>query len=104
VVTVVLLFALLGSEVVADTEEVAVIGPVVTVEGTFNTTTMSAEVPAPRFALLLQVMVPVAPTAGVVHVHPAGASTDWNVVFAGVAWANETPAAEAGPLLVSVCV
>jgi len=104
VVTVVLLLALLGSEVVADTEEVAVIGPEVTVEGTFNTTTMSADVPAPRFALSVQVMVPAVPTAGVVQVHPAGASTDWNVVFAGVAWVNETLAADAGPLLVSVCV
>src|ERR1700751_3986328 len=90
VVTVVLLFALLGSEVVADTEEVAVIGPVVTVEGTFTTTTMSAEVPAGRLELSLQLTVPVAPTAGVVQVHPAGASTDWKVVFAGVASVNAT--------------
>jgi hypothetical protein len=104
VVTVVLLLALLGSEVVAETAEVAVIGPTVTVDGTFNTTTMSAEVPEPRFALSVQVMVPVAPTAGVVHVHPAGASTDWNVVFAGVAWVSETPVAAAGPLFVMLCV
>jgi hypothetical protein len=104
VVTVVLLFALLGSEVVAETEEVAVIVPIATVEGTFSTTTMSAEVPAARFAVSLHVTVPVAPTAGVVQVHPAGASTDWNVVFTGVASVNATPVAAAGPLFVTVCV
>jgi hypothetical protein len=104
VVTVVLLLALLGSEVVAETEEVAVIVPMATVEGTFNTTMMSAEVPAARLAVSLQVMVPAMPTAGIVQVHPAGASTDWNVVFTGVASVNPTPAAAAGPLFVTVCV
>jgi hypothetical protein len=101
---VVLLLALLGSEVVVDTDEVAVIGLVATVEGMFNTTTMSADVPAGRLELSLQLIVPLAPTAGLVHVHPAGASTDWKVVFAGVASVNATPAAAAGPLLVTVCV
>jgi hypothetical protein len=104
VVTVVVLLALLGSEVVAETEDVAVIVPIATVEGTFKTTTMSAEVPAARFAVSLQVTVPVAPTAGAVQVHPEGANTDWNVVFTGVASVNPTPAAAAGPLFVTVCV
>ena len=104
VVTVVLLLALRGSAVVAETEEVAVIVPMATVEGTFNTTTMSAELEAARFAVSLHVTVPVAPTAGVVQVHPAGASTDWNVVFTGVASVNTTPAAAAGPLFVTVWV
>ena len=38
------------------------------------------------------------------QVHPAGASTDWNVVFTGVASVNATPAAAAGPLFVTRCV
>jgi hypothetical protein len=32
----------------------------------------------------VQVMVPAAPTAGVVHVQPAGAVIDWKFVFGGV--------------------
>jgi sirohydrochlorin ferrochelatase len=104
VVTVVLLLPLLGSAVVAETEEVVVIVPIATVEGTFNTTTISAEVDAARLEPSVQLIVPVAPTAGVVQVHPAGASTDWNVVFAGVASVKAAPAAAAGPLFVTVCV
>src|SRR3954447_21244209 len=104
VFTVELLLARLGSEVVAETEEVAVMVPIATVDGTFNTTTMSAEVPAPRLAVSLQVIVPVPPTAGVVHVHPAGASTDRNVVLGGVTWVKMTPVAAAGPLFVTVSV
>ncbi len=32
---------------------------------------------------LVQVTVPVAPTAGVTHVQPAGDTRDWKVVFTG---------------------
>lgn len=39
---------------------------------------LSASVPT------VQVIVPVAPTAGVVQVQPAGVVMDWNVVFGGV--------------------
>ena len=39
---------------------------------------LSARVPA------VQVIVPAAPTAGLVHVHPAGAVIDWKFVFGGV--------------------
>jgi hypothetical protein len=85
VVTVVVLLALLGSEVLAETEDVAVIVPIATLDGTLNTTTMSAEVPNARAELSVQLIVPVAPTAGVVQVQPLGGSTDRNVVFAGVA-------------------
>jgi len=34
---------------------------------------------------VVAMIVPVAPTAGVSHVHPAGVVSDWNVVFAGTA-------------------
>jgi len=104
VVTVVLLFALFGSELVAETVDVAVIVPMATVEGTFTTTTMSDEDPEPRLELSVQLTVPVAPTAGVVQVQPTGASTDWKVVFVGIGSVNPTPVAAAGPLFVTVCV
>jgi hypothetical protein len=104
VVTDVLLLLALGSDVVADTEDVAVIVPIATLDGTFNKTTISAVAPELRFDESVQVTVPVPPTAGVVQVHPTGAETDWNVVFAGVASVKLTPAAAAGPLLVTLCV
>jgi hypothetical protein len=85
VLTVVLLLLASGSDVVADTEEVAVIVAAVTVDGTFNTTMISAEAAAERMEPLTQLIVPVPPTDGVVQLHPAGAETDWKVVFAGVA-------------------
>lgn len=103
VVTLVLLLAELGSEVVADTDEAAVMELAVTVEGTPSTTIMSADVLAAMLGFV-QVIVPVAPTAGVVQVHPAGAETDWNVVFVGVTCVKVAPVAAAGPLLDTVCV
>jgi hypothetical protein len=75
VVTLVLLFAEFGSEVVAETEEAATIEAAVTVDGTLTTTMMSAEAPDATLGSV-HVIVPVAPTAGVVHVHPAGAEID----------------------------
>jgi len=51
VVTVVLLFAAFGSDVEVETADVAVIVSVATVDGTFTTTTMSAEDPEPRLEL-----------------------------------------------------
>src|SRR5689334_22648523 len=80
VTTVVLLFAAAGSLVVAATDEVAVIEPAATDGPTFTTTKMSAEDPV-AMLLALQVTLPVPPTGGVVQVHPAGAETDWKVVF-----------------------
>ena len=75
VVTVVLLLAKLGSDVVADTVEVAVIVPAAD-GATFTTTTILSDAAAARLAVSLQVTFPVPPTAGVVQVQPAGASTD----------------------------
>ena len=75
VVTLVLLFEINGSDVVADTDEAAVTELAATVEGTFKITMMFAVAPAARLGLV-QVTVPVEPTAGVVQVQPAGAETD----------------------------
>jgi hypothetical protein len=52
---------------------------------------------------LEQLTVPPAPTAGVVHNHPAGAASETNVVPAGTASLSETLCASDGPpLLVSI--
>src|SRR6516164_958045 len=80
VVTGVPLLAEFGSDVVAPTEDVAVIVPIATLDGTLRTTTILADVPEFKFDGSLHVIVPVAPTAGVVQVQPAGADTDANVV------------------------
>src|SRR5579864_6970432 len=101
--TVVLLLDELGSLVVAVTEEFAVIVVGATLAGTFTTTMMSAEALEARLGSL-HVTVPVVPTAGVVQVHPAGAITDWNVVFVGVASVKTTLEDAAGPLLVTISV
>ena len=103
VVTLVLLLAELGSEVVAETEEAAVMELAVTVDGTFSTTMISVAVPDAMLGFV-HVIVPVALTAGVVQVHPAGAETDWKVVLVGVASVNVAPEDAAGPLFVTVCV
>ena len=99
----VLLLAEVGSLVVAVTDEFAVIVPAATVAGTFTTTIMSAVAPTARLGSV-QFTFPVPPTAGVVQIQPAGADTDWNVVFVGVASVKLTPAAAAGPLFVTACV
>ena len=103
VTTVVVLLAALGSVVVVETVEVAVTVVATTVGATFTTTTMSAAAPAASDGSL-QTTFPVLPTAGVVHVQPAGASTDWYVVLVGVASVMVATVAAAGPLLVTVCV
>ena len=52
----------------------------------------------------VQVAVPVPPTGGVVHVQPAGAASETNVVFAGTLSVSETLVAALGPALFSVMV
>jgi hypothetical protein len=63
------------TEFVEDSVEVAVIVGATTLGGTLTTTTMSAAVPAAKLGLV-HVTFPVAPTAGVTQVQPAGATTD----------------------------
>jgi prephenate dehydrogenase len=103
VTTVVVLFVRLGSPVAEETVEVAVVLPTAMVGATLTTTTMLADVPAARLAIV-QFTVPVAPTTGVVQAHPTGIETDWNVVFVGVASLKLTVVAAMGPLFVTVCV
>ena len=103
VVTVVLLFAALGSLVAEETVEFAVMVPAAIFGATFTTTMMSAEAPDARLGSV-QLTFPVAPTAGVVQDHPAGMETETNVVLAGVASVKLTVDAAAGPLFVTVCV
>lgn len=76
VLTLVLLFARFGSVVPeADTVEVAVVDKAVTDEATLTVTTMLAEADAATL-VVVQVIVPVAPTAGVVQFHPEGIAID----------------------------
>ena len=98
VVMVVLLLAELGSPVVAVTDEVAVIVPAATVEATFTTIMMLADAPDARVGSVQVTEVVV------VHVQPAGAETETNVVLVGIASVKLTAVAAAGPLLVTVCV
>src|SRR5437660_10432820 len=59
----------------------------------------------PRLLASVHVMVPVPPTAGVTHDHPAGNAIDWKFVFGGVLWVSVVGAVvAAGPLLVTLCV
>ena len=54
---------------------------------------------------IVQVIVPVPPTAGVVQLQPAGSGvSDTKVVLDGTASVNWTPAATLSPLLVTVWV
>ena len=98
VTTVVLLLAAVGSLVVEDTEELAVIVATATVGATFTKMAISTDAPA---AIVGFVHVTEAVT---VQVHPAGAETETNVVLAGIASAKLRFDAAAGPLLVTVCV
>src|SRR5271156_5214343 len=94
---VVTIVVLVFTEFDADSVEVAVIAGATTVGATFTTTTISAVSPTAKLGSV-QVTFPVEPTAGVVQVHPAGAITDANVVFAGVASVKFAVVAAAGPL------
>src|SRR5579862_2550654 len=83
-VTGVLVLVVMVSAFVAETEEVAAIAAAVTLEGTLTTTTMDADVVA-AMLVSVQVIFPVAPTAGVVQFQPAGAETEAKVVLVGTA-------------------
>ena len=88
----------LGSVVVAETEEFAVIVATVTDAATFTTTMMADDVPE---AMLGSVQVT---EVVVVQVQPTGAETETNVVLVGIGSVKLTPVAAAGPLLVTVWV
>ena len=73
-------------------------------DGTFTTTTMFAEAVEARLEGPVQLTLPVAPTAGMVHDQPAGTETEANVVLVGTASRKLTPVAAAGPLFVMVWI
>src|ERR1700734_617012 len=74
-VTGVLVLVVMVRALVAETDEVAAIAAAVTLGGTLTTTMMEAEVVTAKL-VSVQVIFPVAPTAGVVPVQPAGAETE----------------------------
>ena len=100
-VTGVLVLVVMVSAFVAETDEVAAMAAAVTLGGTLTTTMIDAEVVSAKLASV-QVIFPVAPTAGLVQVHPAGAETEAKVVLVGTASRKLTAVAAAGPLLVMV--
>src|SRR5690242_17209929 len=101
VVSVALLLPGTGSVVVEVTVAVLLIVPVV--EGAIATVRVKTALPTAMLAFV-QVMVPPAPTAGVVHDQPAGEESATNVVPAGSVSERLTLAAELGPALLTVMV
>src|SRR5438874_12015264 len=70
--------------------------------GVFDSTwtwSWKAALPPEARVPLVQVTVPLAPTAGVEQLHPAGALTDRKTVWAGSASVICTDAASSGPAL-----
>lgn len=77
---VAVLFAVLGSEAVGPAVALFVITvPGASVAVARTTTGKVAIPPEGTAAVLVHVIVPVAPTAGVVHVQPAGGTSETNV-------------------------
>src|SRR3954454_22267456 len=102
-VTLAVLFAVYGSLVLEPTVGVAVIVVPADVPAfTFNVIGMLTEAPEASEEPL-QLMAPVPPTAGVMHVQPAGGVMAWKVVFGGVVKLYVGVAAVVGPLFVIVC-
>ena len=99
------LFAGFGSLVAEVTLAVLTTLPV-GADGERRTTNEKAAVPPVASEGIVQVIVPLAPTAGVVQVKagPLVCDDDTNVVLAGVVSVNDTVLAALGPLLVIVRV
>ena len=101
---VALLFEGLGSVTDEEPISVSVITvPVAVPAFTFATRVNEAAEPAARLAML-QLIVPVAPTAGVEQLHAAGLASETKVVLVGIASVKVTVVAAAGPLFVNDCV
>lgn len=91
-----LLFVELGSLVVDEIVEFAVIVLAVTVAATLTTTMMSADAPEARLGSVQTTEAPF------VQDQPTGAETETNVVLVGMISLKLTAEAVAGPLLVMV--
>lgn len=100
---VAVLLARLGSVVDELTVAVSLIAVPAAVPAFTFTATVKLAVPGAKLGSV-QVMVPVAPTAGLVHDHPTGKVTDWKVVFGGVLSLRLAVVAVLGPALVTTCV
>jgi hypothetical protein len=101
---VALLFEGLGSVIEEEPISVSVMTvPVAVPAFTFVIRVNAAAEPAARLAML-QLTVPVAPTAGVEQLHAAGLASETKVVLVGIASVNVTVVATAGPLFVNDCV
>ena len=104
VVTLAELLARLGSLVPEVTEATSVICVWLVVPALTCTTRVNEAFAPLATNGFVQLIFPVAPTAGVVHVHPAGADKDWKVVLAGMASLKTALIAAIGPLFVTPCV
>lgn len=100
---VAVLLAVLGSGTDELTVTVSLIAVPAAVPAFTLTFTVKLEEPDAKLGSV-QLMVPVLPTAGVVHDHPAGIVMDWNVVFGGVTSVRLAEVAALGPALVATCV
>lgn len=104
VVAVAALFAEFGSvaEEATDTEFVMTVPFAVPL----LTFTIIVNVPDddPAILVAVHVTLPVPPAPGVRQLHPAGALSDTNVVFAGTAVTNVALSAALGPIFVTACV
>lgn len=97
---VALLFEGLGSVIDEEPMSVSVMTvPVAVPAFTFVISVNEAVEPAARVAML-QVTVPVAPTAGVEQLHDPGLARETKVVLVGIASVKMTVMAVAGPLFV----
>jgi hypothetical protein len=102
-VAVALLLARFGSVMAELTEAVSLICVPAAVPAVTFKTTVNVEEPGAKLGSV-QLIVPVAPIAGVVHDQPAGIVIDWNVVLAGVVSVMLAVVAVLGPLFVTTCV
>ena len=98
------MFAAFGSEAAELTLAVFVIVVPTGVAALTCTTRVNVAVADTMSELFVDVTFPVAPTAGVVLIQPAGAVNETNVVLAGIASVSETLVASLGPLFVTLIV
>jgi len=103
VIAVAVLLAGFGSKVAEATVAVFAITVPVTTLALTLTTSVNIELPTANDGLV-QLTVPVPPTAGAVQVHPAGVASETNVVPAGRVSARVADTATLGPAFVAVIV
>jgi hypothetical protein len=100
---VALLFAVFGSAIAEFTVAVSLIAVPAAVPAFTFRAIVKLAAPAAKLGSV-QVIVPVPPTAGVVHDQPAAGLTDWKVVFGGVLSVRLALVAVLGPAFVTTCV